>query len=172
MSRLRAETMPAVTVPPRLNGLPMAMTQPQLFRIAELDRLERLVGLDPEQREIGLLILAEQLGLQSRAVIENDRDLVGLRDHMVVGHHDAGRVDDETGTERIDPARPAFAVLRVVLAAPIEEVLEQLVQLRIVGQLRHRRVARFDLLRGGDVDDRVDHPFGHVGDAVGTARER
>ncbi len=26
MSRLRAETMPAVTVPPRLNGLPIAIT--------------------------------------------------------------------------------------------------------------------------------------------------
>ncbi len=88
---------------------------------------------------------------------------------MVVGHHHAGRVDDETGTERIDPARTAVG-LAAALAAPIEEVAEQFVELRIVGNLRHRTVAGLDLLRRGNVNHRIDHFFGNVGDAVRTAR--
>ncbi len=93
MSRLRADTMPAVTKPPRLNGLPIAITHSpsrSLSEIAELHRLQRLVGLDPQQRDVGLLIAADQLGLDAAAVIEDDGDLVGVRDHVVVGDHDTG----------------------------------------------------------------------------------
>src|SRR5262249_62116104 len=107
---------------------------------------------------------------EPRAFVVNDGDLAGLRYDVIVGDDDAGRIDDEAGTERIDTARTAFAVLRIALAAPIEEVPEQLVQLRIARQLRHRGVARFDLLRGGDIDDRVDHLLGDVGDGVGATR--
>jgi hypothetical protein len=90
---------------------------------------------------------------------------------VIVGHDDPGRVDDEARTKRIDPTRAALAVLRVGLtAASIEEIPEQLIQLGIVRQLRHRRVARLDLLRGGNVDHRVDHLFRDVGDVVRTAR--
>ncbi|MNC90218.1 hypothetical protein D3C83_62910 [compost metagenome] len=35
MSRLRAEMMPVVTVPPRPNGLPTAMTQSPTFALSE-----------------------------------------------------------------------------------------------------------------------------------------
>src|SRR5262245_37352539 len=105
--------------------------QSQLLRIAELDRLERLVGLEPEQRDVGFLVLADELGLEARTVVEDDGDLVGFRDHVVVGDHDTRRIDDEAGAERVDAARSALAVLRVALAAPVEEVPEQLVQLRI-----------------------------------------
>ena len=52
MSRPRAETMPAVTEPPRPNGLPIASTQsPTRSRVgvAELHRRQRLVGLDLQQ---------------------------------------------------------------------------------------------------------------------------
>ena len=35
MSRLRAETMPAVTVPPRLNGLPIAITHSPRRNLSE-----------------------------------------------------------------------------------------------------------------------------------------
>jgi hypothetical protein len=132
--------------------------------------LERLVRLDPEEREVGLLIPSDDLGLEPRAVVENDGDLIGLRDDVIVGDDDAGRIDDEAGTERINATRTAFAILRLALTAPIEKVPEQLIQLRIVRQLRHRGVARFDLLRGGNVDDSVDHPFGDVGDGVGPTR--
>ena len=36
MSRLRAETMPTVTVPPRPNGLPIAITQSPMRIMSEL----------------------------------------------------------------------------------------------------------------------------------------
>ena len=67
MSRLRAETMPAVTVPPRLNGLPMAITQSPSRSFSEspnFTAFSGFVGLDPQHREIGLLVLADQLGLE------------------------------------------------------------------------------------------------------------
>src|SRR5262249_53514767 len=38
-------------------------------------------------------------------------------------------------------------------------------------QLRDRVAAPLDVLRGGDVDDRLDHLLGDVGDAFGTARQ-
>ena len=79
--------------------------EPQLVGIAEAHRLERLVGLDPQQRDVGLLIAAHQLGLDAGAVVEDDGDLVGVGDDVVVGDHDAGGVDDEAGAERIDAAR-------------------------------------------------------------------
>src|SRR5262249_33250026 len=92
--------------------------QPQLVRIAEAHRLERLVRLDPQQGEVGLLIPADDLGLEPRAVVENDGDLVGFRDDVIVGDDDAGRIDDEAGAERIDAARAALAGLRIALATP------------------------------------------------------
>ena len=79
--------------------------EPQLFRIAEFHRLERLLGLDPQQRDVGLLILADQFRLQTGTVVEDHGDLVGLGDHVVVGDHDAGGIDHEAGTERIHPPR-------------------------------------------------------------------
>jgi len=84
------------------------------------------------QGDVGLLILADDLGLKPRAVVENDGDLVGFRDDVIVGDDDAGRIDDEAGTERVDAARATLAVLWIALAAPIKEIPEQLVQLRIV----------------------------------------
>jgi hypothetical protein len=76
--------MPAVTLPPRLNGLPMATTHSPSRSLSESpnDRLERLVRLDPQQGDVGLLILADDLGLEPRAIVENDGDLVGFRDDV------------------------------------------------------------------------------------------
>src|SRR3984893_18763573 len=121
--------------------------QAQLLRLAELDCRERLVRLYSQARAVGLLILADELGLEPRAVVENDRDLIRLGDHVIVGHNDAGRVDNEARAERVDTARAALAVLRIAwCATPVKEVSEQLVQLRIVRQLRHRAIARLHLL--------------------------
>src|SRR5215467_6057196 len=69
--------------------------EPQTVGIPELDRLELLVGLDAQEREVGLLILPDQLGLDPRAIIEDDGNLVGVGDDVIVGDHDASRVDDE-----------------------------------------------------------------------------
>jgi hypothetical protein len=39
------------------------LTEPDLVAVAEFHRLERLVGLHAQQREIGLLIASDHLGL-------------------------------------------------------------------------------------------------------------
>ena len=94
MSRLRADTMPAVTEPPRLNGLPIAITHSPSLILSESPNFTAFSGLrrlDPQHREIGLLVAADHLGLEPRAVVEDDVDLVGIRDHVIVGDDDAGR---------------------------------------------------------------------------------
>ena len=81
MSRARAEMMPAVTVPPRPNGLPIASTQSPTRTSSLSPNVtagQRLVGLDPQQRQIGLGVAADQLGLQVGVVVKDDVDLVGV----------------------------------------------------------------------------------------------
>ena len=63
------------------------------------------------------------------------------------------------------------AVVAALAAAVFEELLEELLERRAGRQVRHRRVARLDLLRGGDVDHRVDHLFGDVGNIFRPARQ-
>ncbi len=146
--------------------------------VAELHRLERLGRLDPQHCQIGLLILADNLGLEPRAVGQDHVDLVGFGDHVVVGDDDAGRIDDEAGTERTDPARRAIGGLLIVAtlsAAVLEEFLEELLERRTRRQIRRllRAAARatLDLLRGRDVDHGIDHFFGNIGDGLGAACE-
>ena len=119
MSRLRAETMPAVTVPPRLNGLPIAITHSPSRSLSESPNFTALSGLSGLTRSSAMSVFcvrADQFGLERGAVVEDDGDLVGVGDHVIVGDHDAGRIDDEAGAERIDPARRrALAVLRLAL---------------------------------------------------------
>ena len=76
------------------------------------------------------------------------------------------------GAERADPARRAVRRLAVALAAAVlEELLEELLERRAGRQLRRRAsiaagaaATRLRGLRGRDVDDRVDHLLGNVGD--------
>ena len=108
MSRLRAETMPAVTVPPRLNGLPIAITQSpsrSLSLSPNFTALSGLSGLTRSSARSVLVIPADELGLELGAVVEDDGDLVGVGDDVIIGDHDAGRIDDEAGAERVDAAR-------------------------------------------------------------------
>ncbi len=69
--------MPAVTVPPRPNGLPIAITQSptrESAGIAEVDEGKRLVRRDLEHREIGGGVAADQLGGIFGAVGQGDGD--------------------------------------------------------------------------------------------------
>ena len=91
--------------------------------IAEGDGLERLLRLHFQQREVGLGIVAENLGdLQLGAVGEVDDDLVGALDDVIVGDDEARRVDDEARAERAHFARQA--VLLLVIEEIVEEFLE------------------------------------------------
>jgi hypothetical protein len=173
--------------PPRLNGLPMAITHSPRRTLSESPELDRLDWLGRrrhlQHREIGLGVAPDDLGLEPRAVGEDDGDLVGFRDHVVVGDHDAGGVDDKAGAERVHAARRAIGSLFVaaLAAAVLEELLEELLERRARWKLRHGLLAAagaaasLDLLRGRDVDHRVDHLLGDVGDvfrAAGKCRRR
>ncbi len=61
------------------------------------------------------------------------------------------------------------AALAVVV---LEELVEELFHRRAGRQIGHVGDMRIDLLRRRDIDDGVDHLFGNVGNAVGTARRR
>ena len=133
-----------------------------------------MIGRHLEHREIDLGVLAQQRGLEPRSVVEDDGDLIGIGDHVVVGHHDAGRIDDEARAERAHAPRRLRAVLIALaaLAASVEEIAKKLIELRVVGQLRQRAAMRLHVLGSRDIDDRVDHLFGHIGYSVGSARQR
>ena len=147
------------------------VAEADLVAVAELDRGERLRRFELQHREIGLLVDADQLGLDLGAVVEDDVDLVGIGDDVVVGDDDAGGVDDEARAERIGLARLELAALVAALAgrpaAVLEEVVEEFLERRARRQLRHRAaLVGLDRLRGRDVDDGVDHLLGNVGDAA------
>ena len=122
-----------------------------------------------EEREVRLVVDADDFGRQLAAVGEVGGDLVGVRDDVVVGDDQAGWVDDEAGAERLHRCGPEFALGRVV-----EEVLEELV-VGLVGcgmsgggsasGARDRHA-----LRGRDVDDRIEQALREVGEGERLSR--
>ena len=105
MSRLRAETMPTVTVPPRPNGLPIAITQSPMRMTSESPNFTavslRVFGSTLSTAMSVLVSVPTSSALSLRAVGEIDLDLVGVGDDVVVGDDDAARVDDEAGAQRL-----------------------------------------------------------------------
>ena len=73
MSRLRAETMPAVTVPPRLNGLPIAITHSPSRSLSESPNFTAFSGLS------GLTLSSARSVLVSRPTISAFRVVPSLR---------------------------------------------------------------------------------------------
>src|SRR6202051_821841 len=88
---------------------PFAETQ--LVGIAELHRDQRFWRLELQHRKVGLLVDADQLGLDLGAVIHDDVDLVGVGDDVIVGHDDTRRVDDKAGAQRIGLVRLQITTL-------------------------------------------------------------
>src|SRR5260370_31661008 len=103
MSRPRADTMPVVTVPPRPNGLPTAITgwPAHLGGVSEGDVRQRLVALDLDQGEVGLLVAPHHLGRQLAAIRQGDGDRVGLAGDGEVGDDPAVGVDDEARADSL-----------------------------------------------------------------------
>src|SRR5207342_3452038 len=82
--------------------------------VTELHRLERLARRHFKKSKIGFRVAADNFGLQCGAIVEDDIDLISIRDDMVVGHHQTRGIDNETGAERIDaPRRGRRAVLPI-----------------------------------------------------------
>ena len=133
---------------------------PCLVRIAEFRGRQRLRRLHLEKRQIGLVVAPDQLGRKRGAVIQRHRDLVGAFDHMIVGHDQAGGIDDEAGAERGDmPRQPAIV---------LQEILEQVLQRRTRRHIRQRklRFLRLQGLGGGDVHHRRQKLAGQIGKGI------
>ena len=78
--------------------------------------------------------MADQFGWVGRVVIKNDGDLVGLGDDVIIGHHDAGLINDEARSQRLRTAAwclaPAFAFFA------IKKVVEEIFEWRAWRRLR------------------------------------
>ena len=102
MSRAIAETMPRVTVPPRPKGLPTAMTSSptRTLSLSPSGSCGQVAGVDLDQREVALLVGADDLGVELALVGEADLHRLGVVDDVVVGDDEAVVVDDEARAER------------------------------------------------------------------------
>jgi hypothetical protein len=145
--------------------------------IAELDIRQGLVALDLEQREIGLLVAAHQLGLELAPVGQRDGDLVGLAGDMVVGDDPAGRVDDEAGADRLCLLGRTIGahVGHAALAELLHEALHELLHLLLLAAVRHVGlfvVGGAGLHGHGNVDDRRRHLGGQVREILRARHDR
>ncbi len=71
-----------------------------LAAVAEFHRLQRLVGFHLQYRDVDLAVLAQHFSFELAPVRQDDRDLVGTLDHVIVGDHDTSGIDHEARTER------------------------------------------------------------------------
>ncbi len=161
-----------MTDPPSPNGLPIAITQSPGRSVSDSPkrhRLEGLVALHLEHREVDLRILADDLGLEARPVREDHADVVGVADHVIVRHDDARRIDDEAGAEGIRAAWPRriVVVAAAALAAAVEELLEEVLEGCSRRQLGQRAVARLHSRGGRDVHHRPRDLLGEIGEGFG-----
>src|SRR5690606_871717 len=76
---------------------PLAGLEPG--RVADLDYGE-VAGLDLEQGDVGLLVRADDPGVELASIRKPHRYLVGVTHHMVVGEHITIRGNDETRSGR------------------------------------------------------------------------
>ena len=67
-------------------------------------------------------------------------------------------------------ARRVVLIVAALAAVVLEEFVEELLHRRARRQIGQFLGARVDLLRRRNIDHRIDHLFGDVGDVVRTAR--
>src|SRR5207302_3437165 len=84
--------------------------------VAEAYIGQRLVGLDLQDRDVGLRVAADDLRGVFAVVLQRHFDLGGLAGDVVVGDDGAGGIDDEAGAERDALGAAAAAVLIRVAA--------------------------------------------------------
>ena len=104
--------MPAVTVPPRPNGLAYRdHPGARLGRVAvaQVDERQLVVGLHLQHGQVAALVVADDAGRQHGAVIHGDGDVGGAVDHVVVGDDRAVGVDQEARPAGLDGCAGAAA---------------------------------------------------------------
>ena len=176
MSRLRADTMPAVTVPPRLNGLPMATTHSPSRSLSESPNFTAFSVLSVFTRSSARSLFeslptscAGSLLPSLRITLISSASAITWL--LVTTRPDASMMKPEP-SELIAPRRAIGVALSARAAPVLEELLEKLLHRRARRQIGHVAHARVHLLRGRDIDHRIDHLLGDVGDIFGPARRR
>src|SRR5690606_29120035 len=86
--------------------------------IGEGDIGKLAVGIDLQHGKVGALVGADQLGLQLRAVIENDGEALAALDDVVVGDDVAVGGDDEARALRQRAGALAVAVAAMLALSP------------------------------------------------------
>jgi len=161
--------------------MPHPVTHPRLVRIAELHRRQWLLGLHAQQGDVAGLVTPDQFRLQGGVVLQRHRNLVRALDHVIVGHHEAGRIDDEAGPQALHPPfRRGLVTGAAALAGPVavQEILEELLERRARREhwdvrTARRVVAGLHALRRGDVDHGRQQLGRQIGEAVrGRPRDR
>ena len=146
--------------------MPTAITQSPT-RGAVFDHVDKgqiAAVVDLEQGEVRALIGSDDLRRQRLAAVEDDLDLAGVLDHVIIGHDIAVRADDEARALRLGD------VLLRHPAPPLAKAPEEIVQ-RIVGR---KLGALFVVIVGGfdrldlDRDDRALNPLDDVGEGGGA----
>ena len=137
-----------------------------LVGIAPLRRRQQLLvrRFDLEQGDVDAAVGTDQLGLELGVVLEDDGDVFGALNDVIVGDDVAFTVDHETGAQR-----RAAALLLLAAAPAVEEFLEQLLERRARRQLRHVAQARpllRHVLSGRDVDDSRHQLVDQLGEAL------
>ncbi len=136
------------------------VTNPQSVGITKLNSGEvNSVWINFQNRDVGFLVLTQYFGLERLIIGQNDGDLLGILDHMIVGDDNALFINDEAGAKRRGAA----------LAVIITKILEKFLKGRARWELRH--VAGWSLAdnrRCRDVDHRRGQFFRLIGKAVRT----
>ena len=168
--------MPAVTVPPSPNGLPIATTQsPTLSRVESAKRTKGSgrERIDLEHGDVGGGVAPDDLGFIFGPVGERDGDLLDHRvgpsrgDDMVVGDDIAVGGDDEARAERAAALGDRPFALAPLLGHFAAEAAEEFLEAG-----RHLPALDLDALPGRDVDHRGLQPLGEVGEAHRRAAGR
>ena len=119
--------MPAVAVPPRPKGLPTAITQSPtrgLAGVLEVDEREA-AALDLDHRQVGALVAADHRGLQLGLVLQDDLDVLGVLDDVVVGDDVAVGRDEEARARGLLGGRfgwPLWPALGAAIAVAVVAV--------------------------------------------------
>ena len=152
------------------------IADPRFVAIAELHRLQGFFGLYAQNGDVDFLILADDFGLQLLSVREDHRDFARIGDDVIIGHDDAGGVDDEARSQGTRLALMRKLRTLALLATP-EELLEQIIEWRARRQSRRAlRTPAHSLLIESLRRRNIDHGVGHlrrkIGEGFGPSSKR
>ena len=154
--------------PERIADRDNPVADPRLVGGAEIDCRQLLVSrIDFQQGQVRFLVLADDLGVELFAIVQDHGHLVRAFDDVIVGNDQPRLIDNETRSQGRDAARG------LITAGPAVEAVEKITEGRAFRELELRAFVRLalalDLLRRRDIDDRRQQALDQIGETVGCA---